>query len=233
MKLFDKVESLCEICLRYKQPNLKPIVGFSLSKEFSDVISVDLKQINVTFLHIADNVTRLSKAAVVNSKRQEEIVNTFIRCWIAIFAASGVIISNKCDKFSNSLLVDIAEQLNIVLKGAAVESPWLNGIVERHNAILCKTIKKFVIDSKNKYPIDFIKARAANAKNILHSYYCYSPNQLVVGHNPTLPSFLVNDLSTIEKTSTGLHRKLLNVMYDSRKAFTGESKSNEILCRAI
>ena len=79
LHLFDKIEKKkCEICIKYKKPSLKPAVGFSLSKEFNDVISMDLKHINgTTFLHIIDNATRFSAAAVVKSKRQEEIVDIF------------------------------------------------------------------------------------------------------------------------------------------------------------
>ena len=44
MKLFYEVERLCEICLKYKQPSLTQIVGFSLSKEFNDVVLADLKK---------------------------------------------------------------------------------------------------------------------------------------------------------------------------------------------
>ena len=45
LKLFVETENCCEICTKYKQPGLKPIVGFSLSKEFNDTVSVDFKEI--------------------------------------------------------------------------------------------------------------------------------------------------------------------------------------------
>ena len=67
----DVIEKKCEICIKYKNPSLKPAVGFSLSKEFNDVISVDLKHVNgIAFIHIINNATRFSAAAVVKSKRQ-------------------------------------------------------------------------------------------------------------------------------------------------------------------
>ena len=58
---------------------------------------MDLKHINgITFLHIIDNATRFSAAAVVKSKRQEEMADIFIKHWIAIFGAQVMIISDKC-----------------------------------------------------------------------------------------------------------------------------------------
>ena len=69
LNLLDVIEKNCEICIKYKKPSLKPAVGFSLSKEFNDVISMDLKHINgITFLHITDHATRFSTAQYLNQR---------------------------------------------------------------------------------------------------------------------------------------------------------------------
>ena len=60
---------------------------------------------------------------------------------------------------------------------AAGESPWYNGIKEKHNAILGNMISKLSLDKSNKYPIEIIVARAVRAKKALHNCYGYSPNQ--------------------------------------------------------
>ena len=52
----------------------------------------------------------------------------------------------------------------INVKLTAAESPWSNGMVERHNAILAKTIEKLILEHNSKYPIDVIIAWAVNAK---------------------------------------------------------------------
>ena len=114
-------------------------MGFSLSKEFNDTVLVDLKEISGTrFLHTIDNATPFSTTAAVRSKRKEEIVDNFINHWIAIFAAPGVILSDKRGEFNNSLFLNMAEQFNITLKTTAAESPWSNGMMERHNERKCK-----------------------------------------------------------------------------------------------
>ena len=70
MKLIVEIKNCCEICT--KQPRLKPVVGFSFSKEFNDTVSVDLKEISGTrFFDIIDNANRFSTVAVVRSKRKE------------------------------------------------------------------------------------------------------------------------------------------------------------------
>ena len=44
--LINEVEVNCPVCLKYKKAPPKPVVGFSLSKDFNDVIAIDLKEIN-------------------------------------------------------------------------------------------------------------------------------------------------------------------------------------------
>ena len=103
------------------------------------------------FLHITDNATRFSKAAVVRSKRKEEIVDAFIKNWIVIFGAPGVILPDNGSEFSNSLFLNMAEEFNITLKTNAGDFPWLSGMVERYIDILAKTVEKLTIDTNNKY----------------------------------------------------------------------------------
>ena len=69
-----------------------------------------------------------------------------------------MIISDNGGEFNNTLFTNMAELFNINVKPTAAESPWSNGMVERHNAILAKTIEKLSLEHKNKYPIDVIIA---------------------------------------------------------------------------
>ena len=66
----------------------------------------------------------------------------------------------------------------------------------------------------------------------LHNCYGYSPNQLVFGQNPSLSSFVVNDLPAIEEGANDLLRKHLNAMSESHKVFI-ECEANEHLCPAV
>ena len=52
-----------------------------------------------------------------------------------------MLISDNASEFDNSLFANMAEMFNINIKPTAAESPWSNGMVERHNAILAKTKK--------------------------------------------------------------------------------------------
>ena len=137
---------------------------------------ISRKYSGAKFLHIIYSATRFSTAAVVCWKRKEEIVDTFIKHWIAIFGAPGILLSDNDGQFNNSLFLHMAEQVTITLKTTAAKSPRSNGMVVRHNGISAKTIKKLILDSNNKYSMDAVIAWAVNAKN----------SQLVFGHKSAI-----------------------------------------------
>ena len=127
----------------------------------------------------------------------------------------------------------MSDHLNIFIRSTAGESPWSNGITERHSAIFGNMINKMLLDKSNKYPIDVIVAWAVSAKNALHNYYGYSPNQHVFGKNPNYPSILVDKAPALEgKTSSELIANHLNAMHAARQAFI-EPEASEKLRRAI
>ena len=233
LEIIDTIDNKCQVCMKYKKTKLRPSVGFSLSKDFNDVVAVDLKPTNgIHILHIIDHATRFSAAAVVKSKRKEEIVDAFIKHWIAIFGAPGKILSDNGGEFNNDLFHELGEQFNIVITSTPAESLWSNGIVERHNAVLGKMVHKLMLDEK-RFPIDVIVAWSVSAKNALNTCYGYSPNQLVFGRNPNFPSNLTNNPPAMEDiTYSELVSKHLCAMHEARKAFI-EAESNDKLRRAL
>ena len=73
-ELIEEINNIEEQCDIYKKPKLRPIVGFSLSKDFNDVVAVDVKAMEMGhILHIVEHATRFSAAAVVKSKQKEEM----------------------------------------------------------------------------------------------------------------------------------------------------------------
>ena len=70
------------------------------------------------------------------------------------------------------------KQFNINVKATSGESPWLNGIVKCHNAVLGKIVNKLTLDENIKYPIDVIITCVVSPKNALHTCYGYSPINL-------------------------------------------------------
>ena len=68
-----------------------------------------------------------------------------LKIWISVFLCPGKILSDNGGEFNNDDFRDVGEQLNTCITTTAAESPWSNGINERHNGLLgemvCKTME--------------------------------------------------------------------------------------------
>ena len=60
----DEIVEACDTCIKFKKTKTKPIVGFSMAREFNDVVAMDLKQYSydkgIWLLHLVDHATRYS-----------------------------------------------------------------------------------------------------------------------------------------------------------------------------
>ena len=109
--------------------------------------------------------------------------------------------------------------MNISVKTSPAESPWCNGTVERHNGILGQMIEAVLEDTRCN--IDIAIAWSVNAKNSLNNVYGFSPYQLVMGRNPTIPSILsYENLPALNNTtSSKIVAEHLSAMEVARKKF--------------
>ena len=94
-------------------------------------------------------------------------------------------------EFANSKFIDMAESMNNTVKVTAAESPFSNGLVERHNFIIADMMDK-VLEEAQHLDMDLTLAWCLNAKNSLANVHGFSPFQLVFGQNPKLPSTFTN-----------------------------------------
>ena len=175
-----------------------------------------------------DHATRYSAATILKPKEKEQIA--IFKIWITLFGLANEILSDNGGEFNNDLLRNLSDQLNVFIRTTPEESPWINGITERHNSILGNIINKLLIDNSNNYSVDVIVAWFVSAKNALHNYYGFSPNQLVFSKNP---SVLIDKPPTLEgKTSSEIIANHLNTMHATCKAFI-EAEASEKLRGAI
>ena len=67
--MVQNLDKNCEICLRYKRPSLRPVVGFSLAHDCNETVAMDLNQFRgVYVLHMVDHATRYSAVAIIKLK---------------------------------------------------------------------------------------------------------------------------------------------------------------------
>ena len=234
LKAIEESCDNCEICEHFKKPPLKPIVGLRLADNFNEVVSMDLKEYihgESWILHLIDTATRYSAACLINTKKQDEIVKKIFSMWITYFGAPCKFLSDNGGEFANATFREMNEKLNVITATTAAESPWSNGIVERHNAVLYESMMKTISDTK--CDADIALAWAVSAKNSLQNHDGFSPNQLVFGRNISLPSVLHDELPALEQyNSSDIVRMNLNAMHKARENFV-KAESSERIQRAL
>ncbi len=230
--MVKEVEDKCETCIKFKKPKSRPVVGLSLARDFNDVVSMDLKFYNtIPWLHMIDHSTRFSSACVVYNKKQETIIENVFKHWISIFGSPKTILSDNGCEFNNNAFRELGELLNTEVKTTAAESPWSNGITERHNCLIGSMVDK-IIDEQH-CSLEMALAWAVNAKNTLSNVYGYSPYQLVFGKNPNIPSVLSDKLPALEGvTASQVIAEHLNAITAARKAFV-EAEASDKIKRAL
>ena len=111
------------------------------------------------------------------------------------------------------------------------ESPWANGVCERHNAVIKETIRKTMEESG--CDLETAVVWAVSAKNSLSGHHGYSPNILLFGKNTNFPNIINNELPAMETDiSSATVEKNLKTMNNARKAFI-EAECSEKVKRAL
>lgn len=233
LEILSKCCDDCELCQKFKKPPLRPVVGMPLANDFNQVVCMDLKEHvhNKSWvLHLIDAFSRYSAACIVTSKTQEEIMNKIFLMWIAYFGAPHSFLSDNGGEFSNHGFREMNEKLNVKTMTTAGESPFSNGMVERHNLVVYETMQKTMLETKCN--VHTALAWAVSSKNTLQNHAGYSPNQLVFGHNPNMPSILTDKPPALYQSDRDVIRNHLNAHHASREAFI-RTEHDERIRRAL
>ena len=113
----------------------------------------------------------------------------------------------------------------------AAESPWSNGLVERHNATLGESLHKVMADNPG-CNVKTALAWSVSAKNSLTNVHGFSPAQLALGYNPQFPSVISDSPPALEKPSEEIVASHLNLMKSAREAYI-KAESSERIKRAL
>ena len=229
--VFDElknVEKICEFCTKHKRASPLPSVSIPLAYSFNEMVSMDLKQINNKWvLHCIDYVTRFSAAQPVKDKSPEEIIEKFFMIWISIFRPPKNFFSDNGGEFIGDKTIAMCNAFNIEPKFTASESPFSNGICERHNALIRKMTEKVIEDTGCKLSIALMWA--THAKNSLVNVFGFSPYQLVFGHNPNIPGNQENKLPALTSTTSyQIVADHLNSLHKAREAYIQAENSDRI-----
>ena len=219
IKCLDDVEKECEICQVYAKPSPRPVVSLPHANYFNETVAMDLFFFKGSIvLHMIDHLTRFSLAKICNSKKPAEIIRGIFESWITIFGSPGKFLMDNSREFANNGMMKTAEAMNIRILHTSAESPWSNGLVERHNCTLKYMLEKIMADGRMSIAIAL--PWALQAKNSLDNVHGFSPAQLTFGQNPSLPSVLGDKPPALEeRDAEDLVTAQLEAMRKARQAF--------------
>ena len=236
MSKIEKIIQSCDICIKYGRAQPKPSVGLPQSIEFNGCVSLDLHQLtqlgkSVWYLHIIDQFSRFSMAKIVYNKRGDEILDAFLMEWVRIFGPPQKLLTDNGREFSNSEFHAFAAMFNVKLITTAAESPWSNGTVERHNAILTETFLK-VLDDLKCSP-DQALAYSVFAKNSLVNSNGFSPFQIVFNRSANIPTVENSELPGLESiVDSHVVARHINCLHKCRESYI-KAETSERIKRAM
>ena len=226
----DFVSEKCTTCKMFRTTPPRPVVSFPIASTFNEVVALDLKFLDSSIiLHMIDHATRYSRACIIPNKKKRTIVRGILDHWISIFGSPQKFLSDNGGEFVNDEFTELAEQFNITVLTTAAESPWSNGLCERHNGILADLVQKTQIDTNCS--LEMCLSWAVAVKNTSTNVYGFSPNQLVFGRNPSLPN-VTDDKPPAGNDPTELMRQTLTCLQAARQEFTSQ-QACEKLRRAL
>ena len=222
----------CDRCKQFGRPANKPIVSLPMAPNFNECVALDLHKLtelgeSTWYLHVIDLFSRLSNAAIVKTKKTDVIIANFLRIWVGIYGAPSTVLTDNGGEFDSEEFRSMGETFNIRIRTTSAESPWSNGICERHNAVLTETFLNLFYDQK--FDAETCLSSAIMAKNCLANHNGFSPYQLVFGSNPSLPNILDDKLPALEaSTSSQTAADVLNSIHEARKEFIKLESSDRI-----
>ena len=217
-----KLDETCDFCQTHKRRTANPAVTALDCKDFNDLVAIDLKFFRedngkqTIVMHVIDHLTRYSAAKIIRSKNGEEVVRALLTNWISIFGSPRSILTDNGLEFCNKEVNDLCEMLGITHRTTASYSPYSNGLVEKHNDLLGRILKKVKADLK--VDTEIALCWALQAKNSLLNKAGFSPSQLAFGRTPVTVQ-QTEDPVMLERTSSELVAGILNSMRTAREAF--------------
>ena len=174
----DAVDN-CSTCVRYGRTAGRPKISAPLGLRFNETLAIDLHQMTTLdtkcwFLHIIDVYTRFSVATLIYNKKPETVAEKLLTKWVFVFGIPDKIMSDNGGEFCNQHIQSLMEYLGVSHLTTAAESPFSNGVCERHNLVLTETFEKVKSEHVSLDP-EVILQHATFAKNSLHNRDGFSP----------------------------------------------------------
>ena len=234
--VIDDIYKRCTTCKKFSPTPPKPVVSLPVSSEFTEVITMDLKEIKVHrykyILHMIDGYSRFTVSVFIRDKRPETIVHNVMLHWVANYGRPGKIWTDVGGEFNNNTVRQMAEAIGCRVETGAGYAAWMNGLNERNHSVVDRCFAKIMNDYPRMDPVIAL-AWAVTAKNSFPMHGGFSSFQLVFGKNPKLPNIMTDRLPALEGITTSESVAAhINALYAGRRAFM-EAQCDEKIRQAL
>ena len=231
--MVDKIIDGCQGCLLRKRNPDRPVVALCPSKDFNEVVGLDLKiRKGRPILYAVDTFTRYTQGTYLKSKDPSEVVKGLMRIWIRYFGKMKELIFDNGGEFSNNIIMEVCSQLDIKIHTTGSSSPWQNGTTERHHAVV-DDIHDSVEEDFPELDSETALAWSCSAKNSLSNVYGYTPYELVFGRKPHVTDIVESPPTALEiKSHCKTFEDNMKAMTSAKSAFM-KAQNSEKLKRAL
>ena len=222
-----EVIAKCKVCSHHRKAPPRPKVGLPSANDFNEVIGIDLKVLDTAkgeyILWMVDLFSKLIKGKYIQNKKPATIIQAIIDSWII---GDGVgpghpsrgFWSDNGGEFLNDEMLNFAAACDLNIKMSSAESPWQNGIVERHHATADIVYEKIMLDNPAMSPQEAVN-QASFSKNSDINRSGFSPLQLMMGKGPGFPGLAEANPASSNIDSANKYMKTLKKIDEARIKF--------------
>ena len=234
---------VCRTCAKSTKAPLHKVSAPASALDFNEAVALDIIWLdtvdakNIPALNIVDLASTYQVVVPLSSTKSAEVSDAFVSGWIQWAGAPGFVLVDLDSAFKDRFLT-LMDQKSIVVRAAAGQAHWQNGVAERHGGSW-KVIWDKLVEDKLVTLDETIEAAAfvSDAKNLLRNRSGYSPRQWVFGCNGRQPQDLLDmdsqEIEAIDLASPDTKFARSQVLRVGAKAACFACQSKEAVQRAI
>ena len=202
---YVRKEFACELCGKRQREVQRRVAAFPRTFTFNRIVAVDTFYVpwqgtSVPIMNIVDHGTHYQVAVPIKeldgsphrggTPRSEEAWRAFCDAWVRPYGCPEIVISDAGPEF----LADFSKglELHSVLQHLTdAESPWQNGIAERHGGEIKRRVLRELSEGqtvlRSRGDLELLLVHLTSCKNQWYTRAGYSPAQLVLGRNLRIP----------------------------------------------
>eukprot|EP00438_Fugacium_kawagutii_P013250 Skav234490 [mRNA] locus=scaffold3731:121116:128177:+ [translate_table: standard] len=220
---------VCRTCESTSRPHPHKTAAPVTILDFNEVIAIDViwldtaQSTNLPALNVVDVASTYQVVLPLKSTKAEEAAEVLSAGWFRWAGVPRCIVADLDSAFKGDFL-NIMDQRAILVKNAAGQAHWQNGVAERHGEtwkwIWAKLVEEHLVTDDE---LEEAVAAVCDSKNQLRNKDGYSPRQWVFGANPRLGGDLFdgeNELSSLDaSTADGRFARLQAIKNGAKAAF--------------